>query len=101
MLPLAMPIETAIATVIAMIAHTEDSSPTAMPASTVVAGPVRAESAISLTGERSVEVKCSVIIDATCPRQTPVKTAQKTSRLWTYHWATQNEAMTVTMPATR
>ena len=35
------------------------------PASTVVAGPVRADSAISRTGRRSVEVKCSVIWLAT------------------------------------
>ena len=59
---------TAMATAMAMIAHTEDSSPIAMPASTVVAGPVRADSAISCTGLRSVEVKCSVMRLAAWPR---------------------------------
>ncbi len=44
----------------AMIAHTDDSRPEAMPESTVVAGPVRAASAISRTGRVSVEVKYSV-----------------------------------------
>ena len=52
----------------------------AMPARTVVAGPVRADSAISLTGPRSVEVNCSVIWLATRDRMTPVSTAQKTFR---------------------
>ncbi len=75
MLPLAIPIDTAMATTIAMIAHTDDSRPMAMPARTVVAGPVRADSAISRTGLRSVEVKCSVIRLATSIRTTPVRTA--------------------------
>ena len=58
-----------------MIAHTEDSRPIEMPESTVVAGPVRADSAISRTGLRSVEVNCSVIWLAARARITPVKTA--------------------------
>ena len=58
-----------------MMAHTDDSRPRAMPERTVVAGPVRADSAISLTGLRSVEVKCSVIWLATSTRTTPVRTA--------------------------
>ena len=44
----------------AMMAHTVDSRPELMPESTVVAGPVRAASAISRTGVVSVEVKYSV-----------------------------------------
>jgi hypothetical protein len=75
MLPLANPMETEIATTIAMIAHTDDSSPMAMPARVVVAGPVLADSAISRTGVRSVEVKYSVIWLATSIRITPVRTA--------------------------
>ena len=75
MLPLASPIDTEMATTIAMIAHTDDSRPRAMPARVVVAGPVRADSAISRTGLRSVEVKCSVIWLATSMRMTPVSTA--------------------------
>ena len=71
----------AIAT--AMIAQTDDSRPIAKPASTVVAGPVRADSAISLTGCRSVEVKCSVMRLAASERPTPVSTAQNRLRLWT------------------
>ena len=45
----------------ARMAQTVDSRPMEMPARVVVAGPVRAASAISRTGGRSVEVKCSVI----------------------------------------
>ena len=46
----------------------------------MVAGPVRADAAISLTGPRSVEVNCSVIWLATNERTTPVSTAQNTLR---------------------
>ena len=53
--------DTPMATAMARMAHTVDSRPKAMPDRTVVAGPVRADSAISRTGGRSVEVKCSVI----------------------------------------
>ena len=59
----------------AMMAHTEDSRPEEMPASTVVAGPVRAASAISCTGVVSVEVKYSVIWLATWARTRPTTTA--------------------------
>jgi len=38
-------------TAIAMIAYTDDSSPNAVPDKMTVAGPVRADSAISFTGE--------------------------------------------------
>ena len=69
--PMAMPMAMAMAT----IAHTEDSRPMEKPESTVVAGPVRADAAISLTGPRSVEVNCSVIWLATSDRPTPVRTA--------------------------
>ena len=40
----------------AMTANTVDSRPELMPDSTVVAGPVRAASAMSRTGARSVDV---------------------------------------------
>ncbi len=59
-----------------MIAHTEDSSPIATPASVAVAGPpVAADSAISCTGLVSVDVKYSVMRDATCARISPATTA--------------------------
>ncbi len=51
---------TPIAHAIAITEYTEDSSPDAMPESTVVAGPVRAASAMSRTGVVSVDVKYSV-----------------------------------------
>ncbi len=47
MFPLPRPTATAIATEMAMMAHTLDSRPMEMPDRTVVAGPVRAESAMS------------------------------------------------------
>ena len=68
MLPSPSPMATPMAMAMAMMAHTEDSRPMEMPASTVVAGPVRADAAISLTGPRSVEVNCSVIWLATSER---------------------------------
>ena len=46
-----------------------------MPESTTVAGPVREASAISRTGERSVEVKYSVRRLSTCASTRPVTTA--------------------------
>ncbi len=67
----------------AMIAHTLDSRPIEMPASTVVAGPVRVASAICRTGLRSVEVKFSVIRLATFASAMPMSTAQKTFKLRT------------------
>ena len=72
-----------MAIAMAMIAHTRALEAEGEAASTVVAGPVRADSAISRTGLRSVEVKCSVIRLAASERPTPVSTAQKTLRLWT------------------
>ena len=75
MLPPPSPMDTAMARTMAMIAHTEDSRPREMPARVRVAGPVRAVSATSFTGLRSVEVKCSVIWLATSMRTTPVSTA--------------------------
>ncbi len=59
-LPPPRPTATPMAAAMAMIAHTLDSSPALMPLSTVVAGPVRADSAISCTGVVSVDVKYSV-----------------------------------------
>ncbi len=67
-----------IAIAIAMIAQTEDSRPEAMPESTVVAGPVRAASAISRTGRVSVEVKYSVSRLTICASTRPITTAAKT-----------------------
>ncbi len=59
----------------AMIAHTDDSRPLAIPASTAVAGPpVDADSAISRTGLVSVEVKYSVMRDAICASTSPATT---------------------------
>src|SRR5215831_580677 len=60
MLPPPRPMATASAMAMAMIAQTDDSRPDEMPESTVVAGPVRADSAISRTGAVSVDVKYSV-----------------------------------------
>ena len=63
---------TPIAPAIAMIAHTDDSSPLLIPASTAVAGPpVAADSAISRTGLVSVDVKYSVMRDAICASTRP------------------------------
>ncbi len=60
----------------ATIAHTDDSSPLLTPASTAVAGPpVAADSAISCTGLVSVDVKYSVMRDATCASTRPPTTA--------------------------
>ena len=70
-----------MAMTMAMIAQTLDSRPMLMPASTVVAGPVRVASAISLHRDSvSVEVKCSVMRLATSASTTPMSTAQKTFR---------------------
>ena len=59
----------------AMMAHTVDSRPELMPDSTVVAGPVRAASAISRTGRVSVEVKYSVRRLTTWASTRPTTTA--------------------------
>ena len=59
----------------ATMAHTEDSRPEAMPERTVVAGPVRAASAMSRTGACSVEVKYSVRRLTTWARIRPMTTA--------------------------
>src|SRR5216117_3169105 len=50
------PVAAPMARAMAMMAQTELSSPDEMPDSTVVAGPVRADSAISRTGAVSVDV---------------------------------------------
>src|SRR3954470_1305260 len=49
-LPPPMAMATPMAIAMAMMAYTDDSSPELMPESTVVAGPVRADTAISWTG---------------------------------------------------
>src|SRR5579883_757913 len=95
MLPWPRPMATAMAPAMATIAQTEDSSPELTPDRTVVAGPVRAASAISLTGDLSVEVKYSVIKLSSWPSTTPANTAQKTRRLCTYSWATSKVPTTV------
>ena len=83
MLPWPRAMATPKAPAMATIAHTVDSMPELMPASTVVAGPVRAASAMSRTGDVSVEVKYSVMRLATWASTRPETTAQATLRLWT------------------
>ena len=56
MLPLPIPMATAMAMTIASRAITEDSRPELIPDRIVVAGPVLVDSAISSTGEVSVDV---------------------------------------------
>ena len=62
---------------IMMIAYTDDSSPDAVPDNTTVAGPVRADSAISRTGPYSVPVKYSVRRLTACASTKPTTTAPK------------------------
>ncbi len=83
MLPWPRAMATPMATAMATMAHTVDSRPELMPASTVVAGPVRAASAMSCTGVVSVDVKYSVMRLATWASTRPDTTAQATRRLWT------------------
>ncbi len=78
MLPPPRTIATPMATEIATIAQTVDSSPVLVPDRMVVAGPVRAESAISWTGSLSVEVKYSVSRLTTWASTSPATTAPKT-----------------------
>src|SRR2546423_697978 len=94
----------------ATMAQTELSRPEEMPDSTVVAGPVRAASAISRTGAVSVEVKYSVMRLATWPSTGPVTTAPNTPQptwemprggLPTYTRANTSVRRTVRMPAVR
>ena len=66
---------TPMAPAMATMAHTELSSPMAVPASTTVAGPVRADSAISWTGLVCVDVKYSVMRLATWASTRPATTA--------------------------
>ena len=77
MLPPPRAMATPMATAMAMMAHTADSSPEETPSRTVVAGPVRAALAISWTGSVSVEVKYWVIFEAAKPRMTPATMAPK------------------------
>ena len=67
-----------------MIAYTDDSRPDAMPESTVVAGPVRAASAMSRTGVVSVDVKYSVSRLSAWASTRPMTTAPNTRQpmLW-------------------
>src|SRR5919198_1039122 len=66
------------------IAHTVDSRPVANPDRMTVAGPVTEDSAMSLTGLRVVEVKCSVRTWMRLARTRPMNTAQNTRRSPTY-----------------
>src|SRR2546423_9163370 len=76
MVPAPSAMATPSAPEIATIAHTDDSNPMLTPASVAVAGPpVAADSAISCTGLVSVDVKYSVIREATCASTRPVTTA--------------------------
>jgi hypothetical protein len=105
------PMATAMATAMAMIAHTDDSRPDEVPESTVVAGPVSAASAMSRTGVVSVDVKYSVMRLATWARTRPTTTAPNMRRPTlpslpsgsrpTYFHATIRVPMTVRMPAVR
>ena len=61
---------------ITMIDQTVDSRPTENPLSTVVAGPVTVDSAISCTGRRFVSVKCWVSTWITLARIRPNATAK-------------------------
>src|SRR3954464_2619390 len=99
-----------MARAMAMMAQTELSRPEEMPDSTVVAGPVRAASAISRTGAVSVEVKYSVMRLATWASTRPVTTApnirQPTLEIApagfpTYTRANTRVPRTVRMPAVR
>src|SRR5436305_9329574 len=99
-----------MARAMAMIAQTELSRPDEMPESTVVAGPVRADSAISLTGAVSVDVKYSVIRLATWARTRPTTTAPNMRQptletapagLPTYTRASTSVPSTVRTPAVR
>jgi len=85
-----------------------------MPESTVVAGPVRAASAMSRTGVVSVDVKYSVRRLNACASTRPTTTAASTRQptfeiasgpvpasLPTYSSATAAVPMTVRMPAVR
>ncbi len=75
MLPPPRPMETAMARAMAMMAHTDDSRPRAMPARVGWPGRSGPPRRSPCTGPRSVEVKCSVIWLATSIRTTPVSTA--------------------------
>src|SRR6185503_11031213 len=66
------------------MAHTVDSRPVANPARMVVAGPVCEASAISCTGLRLVEVKCSVRTWMTEARIRPNSTARNGFQLSMY-----------------
>src|SRR5437899_1920831 len=112
MLPRPSPMATASAPEIAMIAHTDDSSPELTPESTAVAGPpVAADSAISCTGFVSVDVKYSVMRDAICASTSPPTTAPNMRQptveieprfgLPTYTSANTSVPMIVRMPAVR
>src|SRR5438874_2292929 len=68
------------ATAMAITAYTEDSSPDEIPDRTVVAGPVRAASAMSRTGEYSVPVKYSVSRLTIWASTRPTTTARNTFR---------------------
>src|SRR5262245_23680100 len=102
---------TASAPTIATTAHTDDSRPELTPESTAVAGPpVAADSAVSCTGLVSVDVKYSVMRDATWASTRPATTApnmrQPTpeslpSGLPTYTRAKTSVPTTVRMPAVR
>src|SRR5581483_1563205 len=78
MLPPPSPMAAPSAAAMATMAHTDDSRPDEMPDSTVVAGPVRADSAISRTGDVSVDVKYSVSLLTTCASTSPTTTAANT-----------------------
>jgi hypothetical protein len=75
MLPPPRAMATPMATAMATMAHTADSRPDRGARQHVVAGPVRAASAISCTGRVSVEVKYSVMRLTTWASTRPTTTA--------------------------
>ena len=66
-----------MAMAMAMMAYTDDSRPAEVPESTTVAGPVRADSAISWTGAWCVAVKYSVSRLTAWASTRPITTAPK------------------------
>src|SRR3954449_8417892 len=94
-----------------MTAQTDDSRPLLTPASVAVAAPpVAADSAISRTGLVSVDVKYSVMRDATCASTRPPTTAPNIRQptfdsvpcgLPTYTSASTSVPITVRIPAVR
>src|SRR2546423_4225427 len=100
MFPLPNAMATASARAIRMMAYTVDSRPELMPESTVVAGPVRAASAISRTGRVSVDVKYSVSRLNSWASTKPDTTAPKHFHPSLAWWLPTYVSATYSVPAT-